>query len=117
MLECENLHKRLTDLSNRLDNLQSSETELRNRIKDTTTALSTVKLPHITLASSSATDAVNEYLNHERRKYNLIIYGIPESAGSTEECKQNDNIYISDLVHSEFKMDTIEITKCIRLGK
>ena len=70
-LEWENLHKRLTDLSGRLDNLQSSETELQNRIKDTATALSTIKLPHITPASSSATDAVDEYLNCEQCNVNL----------------------------------------------
>ena len=29
----------------------------------------------------------------------------------------NDSMYIDDLVHSELKIDTTEITKCIYLGK
>ena len=32
LLQCENLHKNLTNLSSKLDNLQSSETELQNCI-------------------------------------------------------------------------------------
>ena len=118
LLESENLRKNLTNLSSKLDNLQSSETELQNRIKDTTTALSTVKLPPITPASSNTTDVVDEYLDRERRKSNLIIYGVPESTGSTpDERKQSDNTYVRDLIHLGFRMDTIEITKCVHLGK
>ena len=67
LLEFENLHKNLTNLSSKLDNLHSSETELQNRIKDTTTTLSTVMLPPITPASSNTTDVVDEYLDRERR--------------------------------------------------
>ena len=67
--------------------------------------------------TSNATDVVDEYLDRERRKSNLIIYGVPESTGSTDERKLNDNTYIKNLVHSEFNLDTIEITKCVRLGK
>ena len=118
LLEYENLRKNLTDLSGKLDTLQSSETELHNHIKDTTTALSTMKpLPNVP-ASFNTTDIVDEYLDRERRKSNLIIYGIPESTGSTpDERKSSDNSYFTDLVHSEFKLDTVEITKSARLGK
>ena len=116
--EYEDLRKNLSDLSSKLDTLQSSESELQNHIKDTTTALSSVKMPLVAPTTSNATDIVDEYLDCERRKPNLIIYGIPESSGSTpDERKLNDKTYFTDLVHSEFKLDNIEITKFVRLGK
>ena len=63
----------------------SNETELQNHIKDTTTALSTVKLPLVTPAASNPTDVVDEYLDREWCKSNLILYGVPEPTGSTPD--------------------------------
>ena len=106
------------NLSSKLDTLQSSKSELQNHIKDTTTALSSVKMPLIAPTTFNATDIVDEYLDREQRKPNLIIYGIPESSDSIlDERKLNDNTYFTDLVHSEFKLDNIEITKLVCLGK
>ena len=116
--EYEDLHKNLSDLSSKLDTLQSSESELQNHIKDTTTALSSVKMPFVAPTTSNPTDIVDEYLDRERRKPNLIIYGIPEFSGSIpDERKLNDKTNFTDLVHSEFKLGNIKITKLVRLGK
>ena len=116
--ECESLRKSVLELSGKLDALHSSEVELQNHIKDTTTALSAVGLPTTPPNTSNAADIVDELLDHERRKSNLIIYGAPEPAGSTfTECRSNDNAYLSSLLSTEFKIDTVEISKSSRLGK
>ena len=96
----------------------SSEAELQNHIKDTTTALSAVGLPTTPPNTSNAADIVDELLDHERRKSNLIIYGAPEPAGSTfTERRSNVNIYLSSLLSTEFKIDSVEISKSSHLGK
>ena len=67
---------------------------------------------------SSAIATVDEYLDHEWHKSNLIIYGLPEPTGSTPtEHRSNNDVYFSSLVNSEFKIDTIEISKSFHLGK
>ena len=83
LLEYENLHNNPTDLSGKLDTLQSGEIELHNHSKDTYYYCSlNNEAPPNAPASFNATDIVDEYLDCERHKSNLIIYGIPESTGS-----------------------------------
>jgi len=118
--ECESLRKSVLELSGKLDALHSSEVELQNHIKDTTTALSAVSLPTTPPNTSNAADIVDELLDCERRKSNLIIYGTPEPAGSTStstEYRSNDNTYLSGLLSIEFKIDTVEISRSSHLGK
>lgn len=116
--EWKNLCKNLSDLSSKLDILQSSETELGNRIKDTTSALSAANFSPATTVTTNATDIVDEYLSRERRKSNLIIYGLPEPNGSTPaERRSNDDTNVCGLIKSEFNIDNIEISKSFRLGK
>ena len=84
----------------------------------TVTALSAVNLPATTQTSPSATAIVDEYLDRERRKSNLIIYGLPEPTGSTPtERRSYDDANFSSIVNTEFQIDTIEISKSFRLGK
>ena len=91
--ELEDLHKSLHELSGKFDTLYTSETELQDRIKNTTTALSVVNQPDTTPALLSATVIVDEYLDHDRRKSNLIIYGLPEPTGSTPaERRSSDDV-------------------------
>ena len=64
--ELENLHKSLCELPGKLDISHTSETELQDCIKNTTTALSAVDQPATTPALSSATAIVDEYLDCEQ---------------------------------------------------
>ena len=64
--ELENLHKSLHELSGKLDTLHTSETELQDRIKNSTTVLSAVNRPATTPALLSATAIVDEYLDREQ---------------------------------------------------
>ena len=71
--------------------------------------------PAIAMSPSAIVD---EYLDHERRKINLIVYNLAEPSGqsATERIKL-DSEKLAHLFHSEFHIENIEITKCIRLGK
>ena len=63
-------------------------------------------------------NAVDEYMDRERRKQNLIVYGLPETSAPTGIERQTADLKsIQGLVHSEFKITTLETTKCYRLGK
>ena len=81
----ENLCKAVDDLSIKIDQLNSSEKILQQRIKDTTTALSSSKpsLNAIYSPSSVATNIVKELADRERRKTNLIFYNVPEPSTSS----------------------------------
>ena len=62
--------------------------------------------------------AIDEYLDRERRKCNLIVYNLQESSASTPSDRiSDDKKSFSHLLTSEFKIDNIEFLKCIRLGK
>ena len=60
---------------------------------------------------------VDEYLDCERRKINLIVYNLAEPSGkSATERTKLDSKKLAHLFNSEFHIENIEITKCIRLG-
>ena len=116
--ELENLHKSLHELSGKLDTLHTSETELQDRIKNTTTAFSAVNQPATTPVLLSVTAIVDELLDSDWQKSNLIIYVLPEPTGSTPaEHRSSDDVYFSRLVNSEFNIDNIEFSKSFCLGK
>ena len=116
--ELENLDKSLLELSGKLDILHTGETELLDCIKNNTTVLFTVNQPTTTSALSSATAIVDEYLDREQQKSNLIIYGLPEPTGFIPtERRSNDDVYFFSLVNSEFNIDTTEISISFHLGK
>ena len=60
---------------------------------------------------------VDEYVDREGRKRNLILYGVPEpTTGSKEERMRKDGEAFADLTKEEFKLN-VKITKAIRLGR
>ena len=68
-------------------------------------------------ARHTVTDVVDEYVDRERRKKNLIIYGLPELECSTEEQRRVSNKQqVSSLFSSEFDVSPDLIQKSIRLG-
>ena len=55
-------------------------------------------------------DIVDEYVDRDWRKCNLLVYSLPESDG-------NDIQVFSDLIDKEFGITSPDITKPIRLKK
>ena len=122
----DNIHKAITELSTKIDNLNSSESELQKSTAKTTAALSTAQssAPNSadttpsSPASAHIVDALDEYMDRERRRHNLVIYGMPESSDSTStELGTNDQTRFSNLVRSQFNTENINISKAIRIGR
>ena len=66
------------------------------------------------------TGAIEEYIDRQRRKCNLIIRNLPEpKAQSTSERASQDINLFKEIVYKELKINTsdIEILKATRLGK
>ena len=65
-----------------------------------------------------ASDVIDEYLDQEIRKLNLIIFGLPESlCAPVDEHISGDSDSFRKLVSSDFKIEDICIEKVTRLGK
>jgi len=62
-------------------------------------------------ASSDILSAIDECMDQERRKSNLIVYGLPGL--EQQSCDLNS---IQELVHSEFSI-SFETTICFHLGR
>ena len=71
--------------------------------------------------TSSVTSAIDEYMDREKRKYNLILYNIPETTTSVESADgvKKDSETFKELVSSimDKGISNLQITKAIRLGK
>ena len=114
-LECENIHKAISDLSAKLNRKSLFiRKRIGRTIKETTTTLSTIQPYNIVSDSSRsmAVDIVKELEDKERRKNNLI-FNVPEP---TTPSWKADSAYISDLCRTAFNLN-IEIIKLFRLGK
>ena len=63
-------------------------------------------------------DAVDEYVDRERRKKNLIIHNLPEpTVGDTDEQRTTGDLQaISGLLDSEFGVSRNQVSKPVRLG-
>ena len=61
---------------------------------------------HLKLAQTKAPDpaeAINEYMDRQRRKYNLIVRNVAESSKQGKSEQADDNTAkLSDLFHKEF---------------
>lgn len=108
-------------LDQKLQNLSAALQDLEKELKECHSLLSTH--PKITpslkpVQTSSPVDVVDEYLDREKRKCNLIIYNLQESNASTPSDRTSDDKKsFAHLLASEFNIDNIEFLKCIRLGK
>ena len=111
-----------TNLATKIKDLCTQNTTLQDQLQTASSKLTT-KLTSSPEAAKSTfdVDAVNvvgEYLDHERRKHNLILYGLPEaSETSASDRKQADINSFHELVHSQFNITNLEISKCFRLGR
>ena len=74
-------------LAKKIDALCSKNTNLQEQVNGTYESLGSVEQSRVSLPSQLSTsshmvNAMNNYFDRERRKQNLVIYGLPESEGS-----------------------------------
>jgi len=116
----QNLCNSISTLSEKINGLCVNNDQLQNQISTTVSSLNigNEQAQISSHAPPNPAEVVDEYLNRERRKLNLVIYGIPETtATSAPERQQADLNSFNELVDSEFKINNFEISKCVRLGK
>ena len=123
--EQENLHRIISEVSNKLDNLTSQNINLQKQIEDvchrndslqnqiTDTSKTTSQTAASTTESSTTTvlSIADELADRERRKNNLIIFNLPETSDQSK-----DIAFSNELCQSVFAI-TVKITKSLRLGK
>ena len=64
------------------------------------------------------TKAINEYMDRQRQKCNLIVKNVPELPEQVKsEQIEEDTAKLSDLLHKEFGIVRAKIKKITRLGK
>jgi len=66
----------------------------------------------------NAVEAVDEYVERERRKCNVIIHNLPEpgEVSSGEQLRQKDKEKVCSLISTEFKINDFEVQRTVRLG-
>ena len=106
------LNQAISNLSHKIDQLQTSETETQNQIKDTKKALSSAYDPPS--AHSSVADTIVQQLEDKNcRKNNILFFNIPESETSNSGV---DPGFVSKLCKDVYNLD-IQILKAFHLGK
>lgn len=119
--EQDEIRSALSQLSSKVNELCSMNQNLGTEIKATAESISRVPVAPNTANVSTVINPsviVDEYLDHERRKSNLIVYNLEEPAAqSAAERSKKDSEKLIHLFQTEFRMEEIEVTKCIRLGK
>jgi len=129
------LSNQIHDLTSRVNQLVTFNNKLNGQIEDINTAIhkkSYAEATHQPVQESaqfvsmsqisspvqfSAVTAVDEYVDRERRRANLVIHNLPES----EATQQSDRIAydISEfeaIVREELKIDNVKVAKAVRLG-
>ena len=82
-----------------------------------TTSESVRRTIPVTACSSDAVEVVDEYIEREKRKNNLIFHNLPEPSGdSTELRSKQDTTSITELVEAEFGLPNIKIRRIACLG-
>ena len=113
-------------LSKKIDTLCSQNASLQVQINGTQESLDLVENVCVSLTPQSSAshiaDAMNQYFyfDRERRKQNLVIFGLQESEGSSSSNRNMlDASAFSRSVSSQFKIkiENIRIVKTARLGR
>ena len=118
------LQESISNVTSKVEALNVRNSDLDAKIKHLSEKLvndmsnSTSTINSNPAQSYSPVEAINEYLDRERRKCNLIIYNLQESTASSYTNRTSDDKKaFTHLLSSEFKLENIELLKCIRLGK
>ena len=106
-----NLHKIISKVSAKIDDLCNSNDNLKQQITTTSETITSASLQSHSVPrppASSAQDIADELADRERRKSNLIVYNFSESS--------DDKKHFIDLCNTVFKLD-ISVVSHRRLGK
>jgi len=104
-------------LSNKINKLCTNNEQLKNQLNSAVSSLSE-QAYKVSDASPSSFNAIDKYMDRERRKSNLIIYGLSETSTPTGSARQSADLNsIHKLVRSEFNVTNLETTRCFHLGK
>ena len=116
-LSSENKHigEAISELSLKIDQLQSREEEIQNQIKETSNTLFNAhdSSSQLSAPSSVADTIVQELEDKKRRRNNVIFYNIPEPDTPNQQIDSN---YVLTLCKETYKLD-VQILKAFRLGK
>ena len=119
--EQDEIRSTLSQLSTKVNELCSMNQNLGTEIKATAELISRTPPAPNTVTPSPAMNPsviVDEYLDRERRKSNLIVYNLEEpTVQSADERSKLNSQKLAHLCQSELHVGDIEITKCNRLGK
>ena len=114
--EQQTLRDSVSTLSDKIKSLCINNEQLQSQLNTTISSLSE-QAHTASHASPEILSAIDEYMDRERRKSNVIVYGLPEASASTGlECQSCDLSSIQKLVNSEFNI-SLDTTKCFRLGR
>ena len=121
--EQDGIRSALSQLSSKVNDLCSMNQNLGSEIKATAELINRAPAtpnmansPPVMAMNPSA--IVDEYLDRERRRVNLIVYNLEEqTVQSVAERSKLDSEKLAHLFQSEFHIGDVEVTKCIRLGK
>ena len=105
-----NLHRLISEVANKIDDLTSRNNVLRNEVGAASEMIITEKSPVIHSPASTFLTVAEELDDRERRKNNVIIYNLPETDPS------RDKTWFIDLCKRIFDIN-VNVTKILRLGK
>jgi len=101
--EQQNLRDSVSALSNKINQLCTNNEQLQNQLNSTVSSLSE-QAHKASDVSPSSLKVIDEYMDRERCKSNLIIYGLPEASAPTGAARQSADLNsLHELVRSEFR--------------
>ena len=110
---CKKLQQSIDDLSSKITALSTSNNNLHMEIETTSDSLNPGQTISATVSpTSSALSIIDELADRDRRKKNIIVYNLPESAPNGK----SDGDAFATLCSSVYNC-ACTITKSVRLGK
>ena len=89
--EQKNLRDLVSALSNKINQLCTNNEQLQNQLNSTVSSLSE-QAHKVSNVSPSSLNAIDEYMDRDRHKSNLIIYGLPETSAPTGAARQSADL-------------------------
>ena len=109
-----NLNRLISEVSTKIDSLQSQNATLKSQIQSTSETFTKVSSSKSSTTPEppalSANSIANEFADRKRREDNVIVYSLPELSD-----KSNDQSQFTDLCNTVFGIK-VAIIKSIRLG-
>ena len=131
----QDLSNQISDLTSRVNQLVTFNNKIQGQIEDINTVIhkkSYAEAAHQPAPEGVQSDStpqfsspvqfspitvVDEYVDHERRRANLIIHNLPEPEASQQSDRiAKDISKFENIVTDELKIEGVRVTKAVRLG-